>query len=32
MFDWEQNYVDSSLTLPSDSIASTLGIHWSNYK
>ncbi|GFR32351.1 myotubularin-related protein 14, partial [Trichonephila clavata] len=26
------NYVDSSLTLPSDSIASTLGIHWSNYK
>ncbi|XP_042903251.1 phosphatidylinositol-3,5-bisphosphate 3-phosphatase MTMR14 [Parasteatoda tepidariorum] len=32
MFDWEQNYVDSSLTLPSDSIASTLGVHWSNYK
>ncbi|XP_055952676.1 myotubularin-related protein 14-like [Argiope bruennichi] len=32
MFDWEQNYVDSSLTLPSDSIASALGIHWSNYK
>ncbi|GIY90720.1 myotubularin-related protein 14 [Caerostris extrusa] len=32
MFDWEQNYVDSSLTLPSDSIASILGIHWSNYK
>lgn len=32
MFDWEQNYVDSSLTLPIDSVVSSLGILWGNYK
>ncbi|XP_054713416.1 myotubularin-related protein 14-like isoform X2 [Uloborus diversus] len=32
MFDWEQSYVDSPLRLPSDSVASSLGIQWCNYK
>lgn len=32
MFDWEQNYVDASLTLPTDFLVAGLGIHWTNYK